>query len=136
MTTNEAKDLQVKKKEEMTSPAEQTMPGFVFTPAVDIFEDGEAITVLGDMPGVSTEGLTVDLDNQVLTLRGDVQPPENDAESDVIREYRTGRYYRQFTISDTIDQNKIEATLADGVLQVTLPKAEAAKPRRIAIKAG
>lgn len=132
----ESKDLQVKEKQEISAAAEQTKPDIVFTPVVDIFENQQALTVLADMPGVRPDDLVIDLNDKVLTMMGDVVPPEGKDEVDVMREYRTGRFYRQFTISDIIDQSKIEAALSDGVLRLTLPKAEAAKPRQIKVSAG
>ena len=132
----ESKDLQVKKKQEVSAAAEQMKPDLVFTPVVDIFENQQELTVLADMPGVVPDDLVIDLNDNVLTMVGDVAPLEDKDEVDVIREYRTGRYYRQFTISDIIDQSKIEAVLNNGVLRLTLPKAEAAKPRQITVKAG
>jgi HSP20 family molecular chaperone IbpA len=136
MAKNQEKDLQVKDKQEVTSPAEQTKTGLVFTPLVDIFETEGALTVLADMPGVKAGDLNIDLDNNVLTMIGEVEAPESPGEEDFLREYHTGRYYRQFTVSDVIDQSKIEAVLKDGVLRLSLPKAEAAKPRQIPIKVG
>ena len=130
----DSKDLQVKEKREMSSPAEQTTPGFVFTPEVDILETEDAITLLADMPGVISEDLDIDLRENTLTLSGVVQPFEAPDEEDVIVEYEIGKYYRQFSISEVIDQSKIEALLNDGVLRLTLPKAEKAKPKKIAIK--
>ena len=130
----DSKDLQVREKREVSSPAEQTMPGLVFTPEVDILETEDAITLLADMPGVSSEDLDIDLRNDTLTLSGVVQPFEAADEEDVIIEYEIGKYYRQFTISEAIDQNKIEALLNDGVLRLTLPKAETAKPKKITVK--
>jgi len=106
----------------------------VFTPAVDIFETEKDITLLADMPGVKAGDLNIDLRESVLTLDGDVKSPEGDVEKDVIREYRTGKYYRQFTLSQVIDQAKIDAVLKDGVLRLRLPKVEAAAPRKIAVK--
>lgn len=134
MTNTEAKALEAKEKMEVSSPAEQTTPGPVFTPLVDIFETEQELTLLADMPGVKTEGINIDLRENILTLSGDVKPPEGEKEIDIIREYRTGRYLREFTLSENIDQSKIEATIKDGVLQLKLPKAEAAKPRKIAVK--
>ena len=134
MTDSESKALQAKEKAEVTAPAEQTMAGLVFTPAVDIFETEKDITLLADMPGVKVGDLNIDLRESVLTLDGDVKPPEGDDEVDVIREYRTGKYYRQFTLSQVIDQAKIDAELKDGVLRLRLPKVEAATPRKIIIK--
>jgi HSP20 family protein len=107
----------------------------VFTPAVDIFETDKEITLLADMPGVKTNSLNIDLHENVLSLDGDVQSPEGGDERDVFREYRTGKYYRQFTLSQMIDQRKIEAAMKDGVLRLRLPKVEAATPRKIAVKA-
>lgn len=129
------KSLQPKEKTEVTTPAEQTKPGLVFTPAVDIFETDTEITLLADMPGVSAGDLNIDLDENVLTLDGDVESPEGADETDIIREYRTGKYQRQFTLSQVIDQSKIDAELKEGVLRLRLPKVEAATPRKITVKA-
>ncbi|MFO7598840.1 MAG: Hsp20/alpha crystallin family protein [Candidatus Desulfacyla sp.] len=134
MTDTDSKALQAKEKAEVAAPAEQTRPGLVFTPAVDIFETEREITLLADMPGVKSKDLDIDLRDNMLTLDGDVKPPEGTAEVDVIREYRTGKYYRQFTLSQMIDQAKIDAELKEGVLRLRLPKVEAATPRRIAVK--
>jgi len=101
---------------------------------VDIFETEKEITLLADMPGVKSKDLNIDLRENVLTLDGDAKSPEGDGEVDVIREYRTGKYYRQFTLSQVIDQAKIDAELKDGVLRLRLPKVEAATPRKIVIK--
>lgn len=134
MTEKESKALQAKEKAEVTTPAEQTRPGLVFVPAVDIYETDKEIMVLADMPGVKADDLTIDLNENVLTLDGDVKTPEGADEVDVLREFRTGKYQRQFTLSQVIDQAKIEAELKDGVLRLRLPKVEAATPRKIAVK--
>ena len=134
MTDSQTKALQAKQKSELTTPAEQTRPGPVFTPAVDIFETEREITLLADMPGVKSGDLDIDLHDNVLSLDGDVKAPEGANEVDVLREYRTGNYYRQFTLSQMIDQSKIDAELKDGVLRLRLPKVEAATPRKIAVK--
>ena len=136
MTEKETRDLKVREKQEVASPAEQTRPGLVFTPHVDIFETDKELTLLADMPGVIKDDLKIDLDNNQLTIVGDVTPPERSGEVDVFREFQTGRYFRQFTVSDVIDQSKIGATLTDGVLRLALPKVEAAKPRKIMVKSG
>jgi HSP20 family molecular chaperone IbpA len=136
MADTKSKALQAKEKAEVTTPAEQTRPGAVFTPSVDIFETDKEITLLADMPGVKSDTLDIDLHENVLSLDGDVKSPERVDEVDVIREYRTGKYYRQFTLSQVIDQSKIEAELKDGVLRLSLPKVEAATPRKIAVRSG
>jgi HSP20 family protein len=136
MAEKEKKGLQVKEKAEVSSPAEQTRPGPTFTPAVDIFETDQQITVLADMPGVKAQDLAIDLRENTLTLSGNVESPEGEREEELLREYRTGNYYRQFTLSEVIDQSKIDAALKDGVLRLTLPKIEKATPRTIPVKTG
>jgi HSP20 family protein len=131
----EMKDLQVKAKQELTAPAEQTRPGLVFTPAVDIFETDREITLLADMPGVAADDIAIDLREGVLAVSGEVKPFESRNETDVLIEFDTGKYYRQFALSEAIDQGKIEAQFTDGVLRLVLPKAEKAVPRKIAVKA-
>ena len=135
MTDTESKALQAKDKTEAVTPAEQTRPGLVFTPAVDIFETEKEITLLADMPGVKGGDLVIDLHENVLTLDGNVKPPEGPNEADVFREFRTGKYYRQFTLSEIIDQGEIKAELQEGVLRLKLPKVKAATPRRITVQA-
>jgi HSP20 family molecular chaperone IbpA len=135
MTESETKSLQAKEKKEVTTPAELTKPGLVFNPAVDIFETEKELTLLADLPGVKAKDLKIDLKDNVLTLTADETALEGPGEKDVVREYRTGTYYRQFSLSDSIDQSKIEAVMKDGVLRLSLPKVEAATPRKIAVKA-
>lgn len=136
MNDKNSKELQVKPKQEVTTAAEQTQPGMVFTPSVDIFETEREITLLADLPGVTPEKLTIDLRENTLTLTGEVEPAAKADEKGLLIEYETGKYYRQFSLSNVIDQSKIDAKLQDGVLRLTLPKVEEAKPRKIEIKAG
>ena len=135
MTDIETKALKARDKREVTTPTEQTKPGPLFTPAVDIFETDLEITVLADMPGVKSKDLNIDLRDNILTLDGEVEPPEGKSEVDVFREYQSGKYSRQFSLSQVIDQANIDAELKDGVLRLRLPKVEAATPRKIAVKA-
>jgi HSP20 family protein len=115
-------------------PAEQTRPGPLYSPSVDIFENENSITLLADMPGVKAQDLRIDLRESVLTLTGRVTAPERAGDSDVFHEYRSGTFFRQFTLSETIDQAGIDAKLTDGVLRLQLPKVEKAKPRQITIR--
>jgi HSP20 family protein len=135
MTDSEFKEIQVKPKKEVTTASEQMRPGLVFTPSVDIFETDHEITLLADLPGVTTKSLAIDLRENTLTLTGEVEPFEEAGEEDIMIEYEIGKYYRQFTLSSVIDQSKIDAKLADGVLRLSLPKIEAATPRKIEVKA-
>lgn len=128
------KDLQVREKKELQTEAEQTRPGRVFTPAVDIFESEAEITLLADMPGVTSDSVTIDLHNNELKITGEVEPQGSEQETYILREYETGRFHRHFSLSDRIDQSKISASMKDGVLRLELPKVEQAKPRRIEVK--
>ena len=111
-------------------------PTPVFTPAVDIYETQDALVLMADMPGVSKKSLTIRLEDNVLTLEGEASQPLAQGETYLLREYRVGRYMRQFTLSDLIDQGKIDAKLKNGELTLTLPKASKAKPTRVEVRAG
>jgi HSP20 family molecular chaperone IbpA len=129
-------DLQVNGKQEVTTAAEQMRPGLVFSPAVDIFETDGEITLLADMPGVAADDLSIDLRDGTLTLSGEVKPWKGSEESDVLVEFEIGKYYRQFALSEVIDQCKIEAGLENGIVRLTLPKAEKAVSRKITVTTG
>ncbi len=129
------KELQLRGKQELAGK-EQTRPGPVFLPSVDIFETEQEITLLADMPGVATDRVSIDLNEDQLTITGDVEAQAADKEGVLLREYETGRFQRSFAVSDRIDQGKITASMSDGVLRLVLPKAEKAKPRRIEVKTG
>ena len=133
---SDTKELKAIEKQALASPTEQIKPGPVFTPNVDIFETEKAITLLEDMPGVKADALNVDLRDDTLTLTGDVLPNVGTPGEKVYVEYETGRFYRQFSLSEVIVQEKIDAKLSDGVLRLTLPKVEKVTPRRIAVQAG
>jgi HSP20 family protein len=136
MTENTSKELKVRGKQEVATPAEQTRPGVLFSPNVDIFENEQQLTLMADLPGVTSEKLNIDLRDNILTLSGDVEPIESSNEKDILIEYETGKYFRQFSLSELIDQNRIEAQLKDGVLRLILPKVEKATPRSIKVSAG
>jgi HSP20 family protein len=134
MADTQSKELKVREKQEVTGSRELSTPGLVFTPAVDIFETEKEITLLADMPGVKADDLTIDLRDNTLTLSADIGPVENANEEDILVEYETGKYYRQFTIGELINQEKIDAKLNEGVLRLKLPKVEKATPKKIVVK--
>lgn len=127
------KDLQAREKVEVTGQAEGTRNVPVYVPAVDIYESADALTLVADMPGVSPDNVTIDVKENQLMLRGTVTL-EGEKDHMLFQEYGVGDYSRQFTLGKAIDQAKIEATMKDGVLVVKLPKAEAIKPRKIAVR--
>jgi HSP20 family protein len=135
MSDNRA-EIQKAESGKVPTIAEPTHSGPVFTPAVDIFETEQTITVLADMPGVTPETLNIDLRENVLTLAGRVAEPQGPKEDVILREYQAGTFVRTFSLSEVVDQSKIDARLSDGVLRLELPKVEKAKPRQIAVRAG
>ena len=136
MTSADNQELTVRDKTAVNSPAEQTRAGAVFTPDVDIFETERDITLLADIPGVKPENLSIDLRDDVLTIAGETDSNRAEGLADIIAEWEPGKYYRQFTLSEMIDQAKIDAKLKEGVLRLTLPKVAKATPRRITVKTG
>jgi len=126
-------DIQGRDKQEFQSTSEQTTPGRVFSPLVDIFEDDQALTIIADMPGVPSDNVSIDLQEDILTLTGVPSLSVPDNEEIVVQEFETGKYFRQFTLSEVIDQANIKANLNHGVLHVTLPKIGPAKPRKVQI---
>jgi len=129
-------EIQKTESAKVPAVAEPTHSGPLYTPAVDIFETEQAITVLADMPGVASENLTIDLRESVLTLTGRVTPSESAKEDTILREHQSGTFMRTFTLSEVIDQSRIDARLSDGVLRLELPKVEKAQPRQITVRSG
>ena len=103
-------------------------------PPVDIYETRDGLVVLADVPGVAKEALDVGVDKNILTIRGQAR---HAVPSDVTyREYDLINFFRQFELHEQVDQQRITADLKCGVLTLHLPKAEAAKPRQIAVQVG
>jgi HSP20 family protein len=127
------KDIQPREKVELKATAESTRDVPQYIPATDIYESQDALTLVADMPGVAPENVTIDIRDNQLTVRGTVNIEKSSARV-ILQEYGVGDYYRQFTLGRMIDQSKIEASMKDGVLALTLPKADATKPRKIAVK--
>ena len=134
MATERTQGLQTQGPRDMATTTEGTRPGALLTPPVDIFEDVDAITVLADMPGVKPGDLAIDLHEGVLTITGHAQAQDGSNEVAVAHEYPAGTFQRSFTLSEAIDQARIQATLKHGILRLRLPKAEQAKPRQIKIQ--
>jgi len=127
-------EMEPLRKKELENAAEGTHEGLYYEPPVDIFETEDALHLVADMPGVSSTGVDIDLREGILTLLGR-QPPAEEG-SVTYREFRPGNYYRRFSLSEAIDQEKIEARMSNGVLSLRLPKVAKAKPRKIEISLG
>ena len=105
-------------------------------PPVDVFEDESGITLLADLPGVSRERLGVRVDGDSLLIEGTVEVAGPKNMDIVYGEAQVPAYRREFTLSRELDSSRIEAQLKDGVLRLTIPKAEEARPRRIDVRVG
>jgi len=106
-----------------------------WVPPVDIFEDPEAIRIIAEVPGVKPEEVKISLEDNVLTIRGSKQQAAEERTERVHRYERTyGTFERSFTLPATVDASNIQASYEHGVLTVTLPKAEQAKPRQIEVQ--
>lgn len=128
------KEMQVVQKQEAVLNGEPTKPEKRYVPAVDIFETADAVTMLAEMPGVAKEGVEIDIEDGTLTLKGTMAPQTAAGETVLLKEFESGSYLRRFSLAETIDQEKIEARMADGVLTLVLPKVAPAKPRKIEVK--
>lgn len=100
-------------------------------PPVDIFETDDGLAVVADMPGVAKEQVNVHVENDLLTIKGEAKPHMED--EPFYREFELRNYFRQFQLSDSVDQEKIKAEMRNGVLVVRLPKKEAMKPKQIEV---
>lgn len=114
--------------------AERERP--VFVPATDVYEKADALLVLCDMPGVDEKNVEVTLDNGVLTIVGQQDPQPPQGYRLIHRGYETGIFRRAFRVTPDIDASRISAKMSQGVLRLVLPKAEHARPRRIAVTSG
>lgn len=115
--------------------AEHTRNGVCYRPNVDIVERTDELTVLADVPGTRSSDVDVKFEEGMLSIFARVQPRRDETTRLLVEEYGVGDYYRTFRISEAIDASKISAEYADGVLTLHLPKAEASKPRKIAVQA-
>lgn len=114
---------------------ERTRSGRTYTPATDILERSDEIILIADMPGVNEDSVDITLENNQLTIQGYVQTKQPQGHNLYYAEYESGDYYRAFSINETVDRDKIEANLKNGVLRLRLPKQEAAKAKKIKITA-
>jgi HSP20 family protein len=125
--------LQVQRKREHDKREETTIPARVFVPTADIYETKDALTVILEMPGVEKNNIALRVEDGLLYVEGRLDLTKYQGLQPLYIEYNIGHYSRSFQLSSKIDQTKIAASLNDGVLSLTLPKVEEAKPRVITI---
>lgn len=104
-------------------------------PACDVFEDKDAVKIVAEVPGVPAEDVKISLENNILTIRGEKKQQAEERNERVHRYERSyGMFERSFALPSTVDPDKIQAGYQNGVLTVTVPKAEKARPREIAVQ--
>lgn len=130
---NEKKEMQ---KKAMTNPVgtERTRSRKIYVPKVDIYETKDETVLVADMPGVDETSVDITLEKNILTITGSVEPDSYKDHTMAYAEYDVGDYQRAFTISDEVNREKIKASVKQGVLRLTLPKAEPVKAKKITIK--
>jgi HSP20 family protein len=126
-------ELQVQQKRELETKQVATVPARTYVPTADIFEADQDLSVVLEMPGVDKANVDVSVEAGVLTVEGRVDFSKYEGMTPVYTEYNVGHYRRSLSLSNKIDQGRIAAEMKDGVLTITLPKVEEAKPRRITI---
>lgn len=106
----------------------------VYTPPIDIFETPDGLVLQADLPGVTSDTLELQVQDNKLTLFGRVDALVPESAKIVHQEYGVGHYFRSFILSDDVDHERISAKLTNGVLEVVLPRATQTEPRRIQIR--
>jgi len=127
-------DTALEKKDGESLATAEVTRGVTYTPRVDILETEEELLLYADLPGVREDDVDIRFESGELTLSARRQRPQ--ATSGWLWENEVGDFFRAFRITETVDASKIWAELKGGVLTLHLPKVEAAKPRKIAVKAG
>ena len=106
-------------------------------PTLNISEDPDHLFVTAELPGVTAEDISITVENDNLTIRGERKIPETDQKTNFHRREREAGFFRRvISLPTKIDTGQVSATSKDGVLTVTLPKAAEAKPRSISVQAG
>lgn len=116
--------------DKLTNEAEGT-----WHPSVDISENENAFVLKAELPGVNREDINIDINNKTLTLKGEKKFEEKTEKENYVRVERSyGSFSRTFALSDKVDTENVKASYKDGVLEVTLPKREEAKPKEIKVE--
>jgi len=123
------------KEKQQVQGQEKTRAGRFFMPEVDIQELNDSLKLFADMPGVKQSDVEVTLNKGILTIVGTVSTDVYQKLSPLYTEYNVGNYFRQFELNEDVDAQRINASMKDGVLELTLPKSEGARPRRIEVNA-
>jgi HSP20 family molecular chaperone IbpA len=126
-------ELEVQQKKEVATQQEKTTPARFYVPATDIFETGDILKIVMEVPGVSKDAVDVKVENDLLSVEGRIETVKYNGLEPLYTEYPIGHFARSFTLPGQVDKQNITANLEDGVLTLTLNKRPELKPRRIAI---
>ena len=117
----------------LTSASQQLLSGWL--PSVDLYEERDHLTLQAELPGIRKEDIDISWHGDVLTISGERKEEEHDETTEVLRSERfLGKFQRTLTLPVAVAGDKVQATYKDGILTVTLPKAEEARPRQIEVK--
>jgi HSP20 family protein len=130
-----SKDKEIKTREKQEMQTRGQSEAFLL-PAMDIYEDARGITLKADLPGVSPDRLSIQVDGNTLVIEGQVSITMPEGMEALYADVRATRYQRSFNLSSELDTEKISAEMKDGVLTLNLPKREELQPRKIEVKIG
>jgi len=124
----------LQKKETPANEVERTENRATYVPFTDIIERADGLTINMDVPGAVEKSIDIKLEDNILSVHARVETEEYKGYRPLYSEYRAGDFQRSFRLQEHFDENKIDATLINGVLHIDLPKSEKMKPRKIEIK--
>ena len=130
---SESKEVKTVENREVQAQPERR-PDVYLRPAVDIWEDEKGITVKADLPGVSPERLDIEVDGDNLVIEGEVEVPMTEGMEALYADVNVTRFRRNFTLSNELETENIEAELKNGELTLHLPKKAELQPRKIEVK--
>lgn len=131
-SSNSNRDLQTRRQGQAPSREREHR----YTPQVDIYEEEQGVVLLANMPGVDENNVDVEVEKGVLSIRGRIDYELGEKEEVLSQSFDTGTFYREFSLSDDLEIEGIEASMKNGVLKLNLPKSEKLKARKIQINAG
>lgn len=126
-------ELEVPKKRQVKAQEESTVPVSMFIPTTDIYETQTALTVMVELPGVDKSNVDIAVKDRVLTIDGRIDFQKYAGMQPVYTEYSIGHFKRSFALSTMVNSSKIRAEMRDGLLTLTIPKAEEAQAQRIEV---
>ena len=130
---SETQDIKLQEKKELDPKKEKTVPGKYYEPYTDIYETADALVVVMEIPGVSKDAIDIRLEKDELVVNAQIASDNYAGYLPVYTEYNVGHFSRSFILSSKVNRDRIDASINDGVLTLTLPKQEQAKPRKIKV---